>query len=126
MWATDFSPVQLLSESATVAATDLSEVESTEVSGDFTATARRDGTVHGIACWFRAQLTPQIDLETTPGVVGTSWAHVFLPLEEPLAAGEGDELTAELEITDNGKVWAWRVTPSGAPPGQRHATDAPW
>ena len=126
MWTTDLSPVHLLTEPAVVAATNLHEVEATDVTGRISAPARRDGTVHGIGCWFRAQLTPEIHMETIPGIAGTSWEHVFLPLEQPLVVEKGDALTAEIEVTNNGKTWAWHVAPSGDHPGRRHASDIPW
>jgi len=96
-----------LASPAMAISTDLTAVLSPNVSGQARFTTTRAGLLCGFAGWFRATLAPGIELSNeTPG---TSWNHVFLPLESPLTTEAGTPIAVDLECSD-GRSWRWRGT----------------
>lgn len=99
----------LLCEPCTLARLDLHTIQDGEAGGTVTARVTRPGTVHGVAGWFRARLSPGVVLSNGPPLATPNWSHAFFPLEEPLAVRAGDELRVFLRSAGNGSTWAWRV-----------------
>ena len=58
--------------------------------------------IHGLALWWRAELTPGVWLETSPMTTPTHWEQVFAPLQEPINVQTGDALIATLESETGG------------------------
>jgi len=90
-----------------VIASDLATIASAEVAGSVHFTAARGGLMHGFAGWFRATLADGIELSNE--VPGTSWEHVFLPLQSPIAIEAGTSIDVDLESND-GVMWRWKGT----------------
>lgn len=88
---------------------DLQTVATTDVAGTARLAVARDGTVHGLGLWFRSRLSPSVMLTNGPPRATPSWAHTFLPLEEPVDLKRGQVLRASLQTTANGTVWRWRA-----------------
>jgi predicted RNA methylase len=86
-----------------VISTDLAAISSPNVSGQARFTTAHAGQLCGFAGWFRATLAPGIELSNE--LPGTSWNHVFLPLESPLAIESGTTIDVGLECSDG---WSWR------------------
>jgi protein arginine N-methyltransferase 1 len=56
----------------------------------------RATTVHGVAVWWVATLSPRVALSTSPLAPPTHWEQLFLPALEPLVLARGDTLAAEI------------------------------
>lgn len=66
------------------------------------------GQLNGIGGWFRAELCPEITLETTPGEPLMVWNQGFIPLSRPVQVEPGDLLELMLSATTRGSVtWHW-------------------
>jgi len=110
LWFADLRQDQLLTEPALVADIDLNVVadETVTASGEFRV--RRDGTLHGLACWFDADLVDGITLSNSPPTAAPSWAQGYLPISQPLAVTRGDLLTWEIAVSTDGEDWSWRAS----------------
>lgn len=111
-----------LSTPEMVIAADLATITSADVSGSVHFTAVRGGLMHGFAGWFRATLVDGIELSNELG--GTSWEHVFLPLQSPVAVEAGMPIDVDLESND-GVMWRWRGTIGDAAFDQMTALSTP-
>lgn len=123
MYAVNVDAASFLTEPATVVATDLATVTSADVSGHAHFNITRTGLLCGFAGWFRATLAPGIEL-TNEIPNTTSWNHVFLPLESPLAVEAGTPIDVDLETSD-GKSWRWSGQVGSARFDQMTALSAP-
>jgi phospholipid N-methyltransferase len=56
-------------------------------------------TVYGFALWWVCTLADGIELSTSPKAPATHWKQIYLPVEEPLAVKEGEQL--QLGITSD-------------------------
>ena len=75
----------------------------------------KEGTVHGIAGWFEADLSPSVTLSNAPTSRPSSWQHSFFPLLQPVTLTGGEHLALRLRMdcldTDY-FIWRWdsRIT----------------
>lgn len=69
----------------------------------------RDGVLHGFVGWFKAYLTENIILDTSPANPRTHWYHIFLPIKEPIEINKGDSIQIELDakISQHTINWKW-------------------
>lgn len=126
LW-TDFSPVSLVTRPATVVDIDLSTTRQVDIEGTVTLRARRDALVHGLGCWFVAEIAPGISISNEPPTKAPSWNQGFLPLPEPVSVSKGDLLPVEIRSDGDGARWGWSLgvgepaeltwTQPTAPPG---------
>jgi protein arginine N-methyltransferase 1 len=122
MFVGDVSRDAFLAPPAMVISTDLTTISSANVSGSAHFTAARAGLLYGFAGWFRATLAPGLELSNeTPG---TSWQHVFLPLQSPIVVDVGTPIDVDLESAD-GLMWRWKGTIGGAAFDQMTALASP-
>lgn len=122
LWWVDLSPVHVLTEPSLVAGVDLVDAVSTEVSGRGTVRAKRDGMLHGLGCWFEADLGFGIGLSNAPPTPVPSWSQGFLPIVEPMPVMAGEEIGWEIGVSDNGGDWEWRVSTRDGERGRQHTT----
>ena len=110
VWFAELRKDQLLTEPALVVDVDLRVVadEAVTASGEFSV--RRDGTLHGLACWFNAELVDGITLSNSPPTASPSWAQGYLPISKPLAVTTGDLLLWEITVSTDGGDWSWRIS----------------
>jgi PRMT5 oligomerisation domain len=83
---------------------------------DFCGTAEfvsRAGTLHGFVGFFSAALSRSTTLTNGPPKRTSSWAHTFLPLEQPLPIAKGQRIEIRVETAANGSVWRWRTAIDG-------------
>src|SRR3954453_7987753 len=73
-------PQAFLGPPVPAAAIDLVELAQNEVRASVTLPIERDGTVHGVAGWFDAELAEGVRLGNPPPALGSSWAHVLFPM----------------------------------------------
>jgi protein arginine N-methyltransferase 1 len=111
LWFADLRASQLLTQQALVADVDLRVVTHQVVTAAGTFRARRDGTLHGLACWFDAELAEGLTLDNTPPTSAPSWAQGFLPVARPLAVSAGELLVWEIAVSADGEDWTWRIGP---------------
>jgi protein arginine N-methyltransferase 1 len=111
LWFVDLRRDQLLTEPALIADVDLRVVDDEMVTASGELSVHRDGTLHGLACWFDADLAAGIAISNSPPTVAPSWAQGFLPIEQPLAVSSGDRLTWRLTVSADGEDWSWQVSP---------------
>ncbi|NOT57515.1 MAG: hypothetical protein HOP18_23160 [Deltaproteobacteria bacterium] len=91
-----------------LATVDRSTADRLDIQVDFPL--EKEGTVHGIAGWFEADLTPSVTLSNAPTRRPSSWQHSFFPLLQPVALIGGEHLTLRLRMdcldTDH-FIWRW-------------------
>jgi protein arginine N-methyltransferase 1 len=113
LWFADLREDQLLTESTLVADVDLRVVADETVTASGEVTVRRDGTLHGLACWFDADLADAITISNSPPTSSPSWAQGYLPIAQPLAVTTGDQLRWEIAVSADGEDWTWRISRGG-------------
>ena len=109
IWAVELRAEQLLTEPAMAADVDLRVATDSSVMASGTSVVRRDGTLHGLACWFEAELVDGVALNNAPPTAAPSWAQGYLPVAQPLAVTIGDTLEWEITISPGGDDWSWSV-----------------
>lgn len=108
LW-TEFSPVSVVTEHATVFDVALATNDLDEVRGSATLSARRDAIVHGIGAWFSAEIAPGISISNQPPSKTPSWHQGFLPLPEPVSVAKGERLAVEIRSEEGGTRWGWSL-----------------
>jgi hypothetical protein len=78
-----------------------------------TFTVDRTGTLHALAGWFEAELSPGVRLGNVPGGERSSWAHVAFPLERGVAVAPGTAISARIDTVANGTGWRWSTDVAG-------------
>ena len=109
LWFTQLSTEHLLGEPSLALDVDLTTGMEATMTGSGTIRVGREGTLHGLACWFDSLLTPGITVDNTPAGGHSSWGHGFLPLEEPRTVRRGEELAWSLTVSADGHHWTWDV-----------------
>jgi len=109
LWLADITPSKLLGQPELAADIDLTTTlnKTTTSAGDLQVD--RDGTLHGLACWFDSLLCPGITVDNMPPRADSSWSQGFLPLTEPLAVSAGDRLRWQLSVSPDGEHWTWEL-----------------
>lgn len=70
----------------------------------------RDGTLHGLAGWFKAKLTPEVFLDTDPRSETLHWKQCFFPLARPVEVKKGDMILCNLvSITQDQIIFRWDI-----------------
>jgi protein arginine N-methyltransferase 1 len=86
----------------------LTEIEDVDFSLSFEPACARSGTMHGLCCWFIADLADGVSVDNAPGSSSTGYAHMFAPLSEPIALNAGDSVGISVQGYDNLHL-RWRV-----------------
>lgn len=78
--------------------------------GDATFIATRAGTLHGIAAWFAAELSPSVVMTNAPGATDRiNRRNAFLPVEQPVPLRAGDTVHVSLVIRPVDFIVTWTV-----------------
>ena len=109
----DLTPSNLLGQPDLAADIDLRTASNATISSAGGLQVDRDGTLHGLACWFDSLLCPGVTVDNLPPRTESSWSHGFLPLAEPIAVAAGDQLSWDLSVSADGEDWTWHVDPTG-------------
>lgn len=105
-----FEPGDFLAPGAPVAQCDYRERCPDLVRGSASFRIERSGTLHGIAGWSTAQLSPSVTLTNAPGAPDCNRRrHGFLPIDRPVLVEAGDTIEAELVIRPWDFVIVWTV-----------------
>jgi protein arginine N-methyltransferase 1 len=113
-------PGELLGPPAQLAHIDLTTAASAVVAGEVEVGVARDGVLHGLAGWFRAELAPGVEISNAPGEHTTPYLQAWLPIGAPVPVTAGERIRARVE-TDDGASWSWTVAVGDA--RFEHATD---
>lgn len=105
-----FAARDLLSPGAPAAEWDHRAAGPELVRGRASFVVERAGTLHGLAAWCTAQLSPSVRYTTAPGSPDRIRRHNgFLPIERPVALEPRDIVDAELTIRPSDFVMMWVV-----------------
>ena len=116
LWYADFTPADLIGQPELACDVDLATATDDTISTAGVLQVDRDGTLHGLACWFDALLCPGVTVDNMPPRTGSSWSHGFLPLPEPMEVAAGERLSWELTVSADGQHWTWLVDRADEPP----------
>lgn len=125
---TSHQPDDLLGEPAVVARLDPTDRTAATFRAEGVVEIARHGTLHGVAGWFSAQLSPTVTMTNSPlgGDARIDRENVFLPIDGPVAVMPGDKVAIELTVTPSDLMLAWLVTvldSTGRPKASyRHST----
>ena len=112
LWWVDLAAKNLIADPHLVAEIELGSVDDSSVRGSGVMSSGRRGTIHGLACWFDAELSPGIRVSNAPPAAAPSWSQALLPIERGLAALPGDEFSWSVEAAANGAKWQWELEPA--------------
>lgn len=109
LWFVDLTPNNLLGQPELAADIDLMTATDDTISSAGQLQVDREGTLHGLACWFDSLLCPGVTIDNMPPRTESSWSHGFLPLAEPIEVSAGDQFTWELSVSADGEHWTWQL-----------------
>ncbi|CAN5664534.1 hypothetical protein BH18ACI4_BH18ACI4_06720 [soil metagenome] len=103
-------PEQLLTEPTLWWTLDYYQVDSPDVTAEFTCIAKRSGIAHGFAVWFDSELLGNIGLSNHPDMAEMIYGQALFPLAQPVELASGDEVRVDLRADMVGEdyVWSWR------------------
>ena len=108
---------QLLGPSVEALSVDPSRSGSQPLHFACTLAINRTGTLHGVGCWFIAQLSPSITLSNSPlSEQRVDRRNVFFPLDRPVPVQTGDSVTMTMHIlpTQIAVTWTVEIYKNGA------------
>lgn len=107
-------PGQLLAEPRDWGVLDYRTLRDPEVRATLEWTAR-EGTMHGIAAWFHADLADGAGFTSGPEGPEVIYGTAFFPLLEPVPLAAGDVVAAELQarVVGDEYVWVWNTRVRG-------------
>jgi protein arginine N-methyltransferase 1 len=108
-----FTHADLLSEPVALAKVSLLETKEADVRAEVTCRVTRSGTAHGIAGWFRADLSDRVALSNAPPLSTSNWDHAFLPLAEPIDLEAESSVRIAVATSADGAHWSWEVEVGG-------------
>ena len=110
-----FAAAELLAEPASLSVLDLAKPEPRSVVAEAECAVRREGTLHGLGGWFRAELAPGMFMSNAPGdPARIDRRNVFLPVGKPVAVAPGDRIRVRARIMPSQVMLRWRVTVTSA------------
>ncbi|MDH4079179.1 MAG: class I SAM-dependent methyltransferase [Nitrospira sp.] len=111
-------PEQLLGPSEEPLTVDPSISGSQPLHVRCTLPINRAGTLHGLGCWFVAQLSPSVTMSNSPLTQQRiDRRNVFFPLDRPVSVQTGDSLTVTMHIlpTQIAVTWTTEIRRADAP-----------
>lgn len=112
LWWVDLPAKSVLTDPALVSTLDLREAEDRTIDASGVLSSKRKGTVHGLACWFDAELVSGITVSNKPPAEAPSWSQAFLPAAQPFRVTAEETLSWKVSASANGGAWQWDVTPA--------------
>jgi hypothetical protein len=103
-------PEALLGLPATAICLDMATVVNAPLAFSARLVATRPGTLHGLAGWFRARLSPSVFLSNAPDAQPRmTRRNVFFPIETPVAVTPGDVIDVRMNVMPAETLVAWNV-----------------
>jgi len=101
---------QLLGSSVEPFSVDPSTSGSQPLHFGCTLPVTRTGTLHGLGCWFVAQLSPSVTMSNSPlHEQRVDRRNVFFPLDRPVPVQAGDSVTVTMQILPVQIAVTWKV-----------------
>ena len=107
LWFADITPDFLLGQPELAADINFTTELTDSTTSEGNLQVDRDGTLHGLACWFDSLLCAGVTVDNLPPREDSSWSHGFLPLAEPLTVTAGEQLHWKLSVSADGEHWTW-------------------
>ena len=105
-----YRPDQILGKPELVAGIDVTSDSVKILEGEVASIVRRSGTMHGIAGWFEATMSPSVTMSNSPlreDVINRR--AVFFPIDRPTAVHAGDSVRVKMWISPPDTLVNWRV-----------------
>jgi hypothetical protein len=103
------SPGQLLAAPFTIARLPLSD-GAARLAGSSRHVVARAGTLHGIAGWFDARLSPSVTMTNSPLDAGRiNRRQILFPIDRPVHVEPGDAIAVAMTILSNDQIVTWKV-----------------
>jgi protein arginine N-methyltransferase 1 len=105
-----YRPDQILGQPEVIATIDVTHGSHRIFQGEATSVVRRAGTMHGIAGWFEATLSPSVTMSNSPlreDIINRR--AVFFPVDPPSAVQAGDSVRVKMSISPAETLVSWRV-----------------
>jgi protein arginine N-methyltransferase 1 len=105
-----YRPDQILGKPEVFATVDVTRDSHQVLQGEATSIVRRAGTMHGIAGWFEATLSPSVTMSNSPlreDIINRR--AVFFPVDPPSAVQVGDSVRVKMSISPAETLVSWRV-----------------
>ncbi len=105
-----YRPEQILGKPELVAGIDIARDSVKILEGEVASIVRRSGTMHGIAGWFEATLSPSVTMSNSPlreDVINRR--AVFFPVDRPTTVHAGDSVRMKMWISPPDTLVNWRV-----------------
>lgn len=104
------TPEQLLGPSVDALSVDPSLSGSQPLPLTCTLTVNRPGTLHGLGCWFVAQLSPSVTMSNSPlSESRIDRRNVFFPLDRPISVQPGDAVAVTMHILPGQIAVTWTM-----------------
>lgn len=101
---------QILGVPEVIATIDVTRGSDPILEGEAASIVRRSGTMHGIAGWFEATLSPSVTMSNSPlreDIINRR--AVFFPVDPPTAVNAGDSVRVKMRISPADTLVNWRV-----------------
>lgn len=127
-----FDSARFLATPEALISADLRTLDRSDINGDAEFRCSRDGTLHGFIAWFKAQLSDDIVLSTSPEDPPTHWQSAYFPLDSPVAVRAGERVHFECACCsiESTTRWTWRGAVIGSDASTRttfsRSTEAYW
>lgn len=105
---TRIRPEQLLAEPVCWTIIDYYNVDRVDVQAEISWRVERNGTAHGIAVWFDADLVDGIGFSNHPAEPEQIYGNGFFPFSEPVEVLEGERVTVRLAANMVAQDYVWR------------------
>jgi len=105
-----YRPDQILAVPEVIATIDVTRGSDPILEGEAASVVRRSGTMHGIAGWFEATLSPSVTMSNSPlreDIINRR--AVFFPVDPPTAVNAGDSVRVKMRISPADTLVNWRV-----------------
>lgn len=100
---------QFLAEPVSWKTIDYYEVDSPDAQAEISWRVARNGTAHGFAVWFDAELVDDIVFSNHPSAPRMIYGQGFFPFSQPVQVSEGNriELKLSAKFVQDDYVWRW-------------------
>lgn len=106
-----FDPADLLAHGLPTLSCDYRAGDAELARGESSFVVERAGTMHGLAAWFSAELSPRVVATNAPGAADRiGRRNAFFPVESAIDVQEGDVVDVSLVVRPIDFVVAWKVT----------------
>jgi type I protein arginine methyltransferase len=105
-----YLPDQIVGKPEVIVSIDATRAGPPTLHGEVSSIVRRSGTMHGIAGWFEATLSPSVTMSNSPFREDQiNRRAVFFPVDPPSEVHAGDSVRVKMRIAPADTLVNWRV-----------------